>query len=74
MARYTSDENLGKKHGKYDMDRVGLFSEMPYMIGNKYKQPDSSEYGLFWISVIMAITFLHEFSLTRTIIFLPNYW
>lgn len=47
MARDTSDRVLGKKHGKYDMDRVGLFSEMPYMIGDEYRRPDSSEYGLF---------------------------
>ncbi|XP_025200972.1 UPF0602 protein C4orf47 homolog [Melanaphis sacchari] len=30
-------ENIGKNHGKYDMDRIGLFSEMPYMIGDKYQ-------------------------------------
>lgn len=45
MAKNTSNLGLGKKNGKYDMDRVGLFSEMPYMIGDKYKQPDRREYG-----------------------------
>jgi len=28
--------DIGKKHGKYDMDRVGLFSEMLYMIDDKF--------------------------------------
>lgn len=30
-------EEPGKSFGKYDMDRVGLFSEMPYLINEKYK-------------------------------------
>ncbi|XP_060863656.1 cilia-and flagella-associated protein 96-like [Metopolophium dirhodum] len=34
-ARPTFDD-MGKSHGKYDMERIGLFSEMPYMIGDKY--------------------------------------
>ncbi|CAH1710500.1 unnamed protein product [Aphis gossypii] len=38
MTARTFD-NMGKNHGKYDMDRIGLFSEMPYMIGDKYQQP-----------------------------------
>lgn len=42
----TSENNdFGKKHGKYDMDRVGLFSEMPYMIDEKYKQPNQCSCG-----------------------------
>jgi len=35
MTAFAFD-NMGKNHGKYDMDRIGLFSEMPYMIGDKY--------------------------------------
>lgn len=42
MPKLYSDHDLGKKHGKPDMDRIGLFSEMPYMIGEKYKQPNPS--------------------------------
>lgn len=42
-ARQTSDD-MGKSHGKYDMDRIGLFSEMPYMIGDKYNHPNISLY------------------------------
>lgn len=37
MPRLVTNDDLGKKHGKLDMDRVGLFSEMPYMIGDKYQ-------------------------------------
>lgn len=37
MPKFDTDNDLGKKNGKLDMDRVGLFSEMPYMIGDKYK-------------------------------------
>lgn len=44
MTARTFD-NMGKNHGKYDMDRIGLFSEMPYMIGDKYQQPIMSLYN-----------------------------
>lgn len=37
-----ADDGIGKKYGKYDVDRVGLFIEMPYMIDEKYKQPKKS--------------------------------
>lgn len=30
-------DEIGKNFGKYDIDRVGLFSEMAYMINDKYK-------------------------------------
>lgn len=42
MPKPYTDDELGKKHGKYDMERIGLFSEMPYMIGDKYNGPDKS--------------------------------
>lgn len=35
---------MGKKFGKYDMDRVGLFSEMPYMTGDKYSNKNGKCY------------------------------
>lgn len=38
----VDDKDFGKKYGKYDMDRVGLFSEMPYMIDEKYNRPNQS--------------------------------
>jgi len=44
MAMRVSDD-MGKSHGKYDMDRIGLFSEMSYMIGDKYKRPIISLYN-----------------------------
>ncbi|XP_050424674.1 UPF0602 protein C4orf47 homolog [Adelges cooleyi] len=37
MPKYDDANELGKKYGRIDMDRVGLFSEMPYLIGDKYK-------------------------------------
>ncbi|VVC36837.1 Protein of unknown function DUF4586 [Cinara cedri] len=41
MAKKLMEEDkMGKNHGKYDMDRVGLFAEMPYMINEKYKPID----------------------------------
>lgn len=40
-ARQTFDD-IGKSHGKYDMERIGLFSEMPYMIGDKYNHANKS--------------------------------
>lgn len=40
-ARQTFDD-MGKSHGKYDMERIGLFSEMPYMIGDKYNHANKS--------------------------------
>lgn len=29
-------DDLGQKFGKYDLERVGLFWEMPYMIDDPY--------------------------------------
>lgn len=40
MVSVIQGDIMGKKHGKYDMDRVGLFSEMPYMIDDKYTNRD----------------------------------
>lgn len=42
MTAHHNFDDVGKSHGKYDMDRIGLFSEMPYMIGDKYNPPNTS--------------------------------
>lgn len=44
MTAHHTIDDIGKSHGKYDMDRIGLFSEMPYMIGDKYNPPNTSLY------------------------------
>lgn len=36
MSPPRTYDDLGKKNGRYDMDRVGLFSEMPYLNGGPY--------------------------------------
>lgn len=51
MTTYTSDD-LGKSYGKYDMDRIGLFSEMPYMIGDKYNHSNISLYNCYLLCSI----------------------
>ncbi|XP_017784815.1 PREDICTED: UPF0602 protein C4orf47 homolog [Nicrophorus vespilloides] len=33
------DPDLGKRYGKPDLERLGLFVEMPYMNGKKYVSP-----------------------------------
>lgn len=43
MPKHYKDDELGKKHGKFDLERIGLFSEMPYMIADKYKDPEQSQ-------------------------------
>lgn len=35
------NEELGKGYGKADIERVGLFAEMPYMHGVRYISPFS---------------------------------
>lgn len=35
----TPAENWGNKYGKPDIERLGLFTEMPYMNGKGYVSP-----------------------------------
>jgi len=42
MTARQAIDDIGKSHGKYDMERIGLFSEMPYMIGDKYIHSNKS--------------------------------
>uniref|UniRef100_A0A6P7F6E4 Cilia-and flagella-associated protein 96 n=1 Tax=Diabrotica virgifera virgifera TaxID=50390 RepID=A0A6P7F6E4_DIAVI len=39
MAKFKQDKTLGAKFGRPDLERAGLFSEMPYMHGVKYPWP-----------------------------------
>lgn len=33
------NENIGQKYGKPDIERIGLFAEMPFMNGTRYVSP-----------------------------------
>ena len=44
MAKLKYSEPLGKKYGKPDLERIGIFMEMSYMHGKRYTTPHPKSY------------------------------